>query len=127
MFIAVVATTTLFDRGHLHGDLQQRRAAVEHHGLVVYDLAAAICAIRRLASKLRYMRSSKAAAGESTGKAIAPPCVLINCFFASRISRSDLMVTSETPKFSARWLVRACAGPLKFEHDLMSPLFRKHV
>ena len=68
MFIAVVATRHC-DR-HLHCDLQHVEP-LSNTTTVVYDLRAAICAIRRLASSCDtcVLRSRR---GRIAGKAIAP-------------------------------------------------------
>ena len=121
MFIAVVATTTLLTGGICMATCSSVEPLSKTIDWLSMICRAAIWAMRRFASKLRRMRSSKAAAGESDGKAIAPPCVLISCFLASMISRSERIVTSETSK-NLRQLAGAClADPLKFQHDLLSP------
>ena len=127
MFIAVVATTTLLTGGICMATCSKVDPLSKTIDWLSTICRAAIWAIRRLASKLRCMRSSNAAAGESAGMAIAPPWVLISCFFASMISRSgtdrDLGHLEELGELSGASLTH----PLEFEQNLVPSLLCKHV
>ena len=67
MFMALVATTTFLTGGICMASWSRVEPLSKTTDWLSVIRRAAICAIRRLASKLRCMRSSKAAVGESAG------------------------------------------------------------
>ena len=103
----LVATTTLLTGGICMASCSRVEPPSNRMDWLSTIPAAAACAMRRLASKLRLIRSSNAAAAESGGNATAPPCVFISRFLAVKISRSDRIVTSDTPNVFASSVVRA--------------------
>ena len=127
MFIAVVATTTLLTGGICIATCINVDPAVEHHGLVVDDLARRHLRDTPLGVEVAIHPLCEGRRGQIGGQGNCSAMrfdQLLFCVQNFQVGPNGHLGDAEVLRQLAGTRL---AGPLKLQHDLMSPLFRKHV